>query len=129
MGRWGLGNFDSDASCDWYLGELGQSLLRKIQAALADPVLLEPDESESEQIVAAIETLTALNRYVFPILPSPEEVAGWEEAILGAWDEYYDGKYGERREVIVKTLKAATRQARKNLPKSVRNPTKRAKKR
>lgn len=117
MGYWGPENFASDAALDWYLIELGETLCNKIRAAMADPVLLEPDDSESTAIVCALEVLTALNKHVHPILPDQEEVSSWKETYFKVWDDYcerHDWHYPERRKIVWKTFQAALRQAKSN---------------
>lgn len=124
MGTWGPGNFENDTAAE-YLCDLCEPLVEQIRRTIADSVLMEPDEPESEVMIANVEILSVLAEtigrmekgwvggMVFPFpfpFPAPEEVGRWKESYLAVWDNYIDELQPEpdykrrRREVIVTTF-------------------------
>src|SRR5262245_20213748 len=84
MGTWGPGNFENDTAAE-YLIDLCKPLVQQIKETVAEPELMQPDEYDSDIMLANIEILTILaeniSRYetgwvgemVFPF-PFPEQM-------------------------------------------------------
>ena len=129
MGTWGPGNFENDTAAE-HLIELCKPLVQQITQAAASPELMQPDEPDSDIMLANIEILSALaesiGRHetgwvgdtVFPFpFPAVEEIEQWKLEYLRVWDGYIDGLVPSddykrrRRDVIVATFERLQRAA------------------
>lgn len=103
MGTWGHGNFENDTVAEYYC-ELLKPLLSQIRNTVSDVKLMEPDEPDSEVMLANIEILTVLAEnigrtekewvgdLVFPFpFPDPSEIKTWKTEYLKVWDDQIDG--------------------------------------
>jgi hypothetical protein len=119
MGAWGSGNFQQDGALDFVHREVQPPLLRTIQKLVADPASAQADDPDSGPIVAAVEILALLVEQTNAAPPKPDEVHGWKDLFLAAWDRtakdvyFREAALVARREVIVATFdrleRAATR--------------------
>jgi len=102
MGTWGHGNFENDTVAEYYC-DLCKPLLDQIRNTVADAALMQPDEYDSEVMLANIEILTVLAEnigrtdtewvgdLVFPFpFPAPEEIRTWKTKYLDVWDNHID---------------------------------------
>jgi len=121
MGTWGVGNFENDTAAE-YLIELCKPLMEQIREAVDDPSLMEPDEYDSDVLIANVEILAVLGEnigrtkkewvgdMVFPFpFPSADEIHKWKDEYLKIWDGYIPKLAGpdyisRRRPVIVQTF-------------------------
>lgn len=122
MGAWGPGNFENDYAADRLI-DLCEPLLKQVEEAFADPLLLEPDEAGSSVVVANLEIIACLSEHLgryargdiedvlYPcVLPAPAVIADWKTRYLAIWDDGIDGLDPDpeykttRREVIVETF-------------------------
>ncbi len=136
MGTWGHGNFENDTAAE-YLVEFCQPLLEQIRKAVADPKSLEPDECDSDIMMANIEILVVMGENIgrttediigdslFPFpYPVVEEIEQWKSAYLQVWDYYIDSltpspNYRKkRRELIVNTFDRLSKVARFGPPRN-----------
>ena len=121
MGTWGAGNFENDDAAEYFIG-LCRPLVGQIRNTVAQTALMQPDEPDSDMMMANVEILAVLGsnigktnneeigRLIFPFpLPASEEVQRWKDEYLKVWDGYIDklasGDYKvRRRRVIVDTF-------------------------
>jgi hypothetical protein len=121
MGTWGPGNFENDTAAEYLIG-LCKPIVEQIRASVAQPQLMQPDEPDSEVMLANVEILSVLGssigktkddeigRMIFPFpLPFWEEVEQWKQEYLKVWDANIDKLTGgdfktRRRRVIVDTF-------------------------
>jgi hypothetical protein len=102
MGTWGAGNFENDDAAEYLIG-LCKPLVEQIRSTVALPRLLQPDEPDSDIMMANVEILAvlgsnigktkdnAIGRLIFPFpLPASEEVERWKHKYLEVWDGYID---------------------------------------
>lgn len=100
MGTWGPGNFENDTAAE-HLIVLCKALAQQIMQTAAQPGLMQPDEPDSDIMLANIEILSVLaesiGRYeagwvgdmVFPFpFPAAEEIERWKLEFLRVWDGY-----------------------------------------
>ena len=119
MGTWGPGNFENDDAAE-YLIRLCKPLVEQIRSTVAQPQLLQPDEPDSDIMMANVEILAVLGssigktrndeigHLIFPFpLPASEEVVRWKHKYLEVWDGYIDQlgpsvdyKEGRRRVIV-----------------------------
>lgn len=118
MGTWGAGNFENDDAAEYLIG-LCKLLVEQIRSILAQPQLLQPDETDSDVMMANVEILAVLGSNIgktsndeighltFPFpLPGSEEVERWKHDYLEVWDGYIDQlgpseDYKKRRRRII----------------------------
>ena len=97
-------------------------IVEQIRSTVAQPELMQPDEPDSDIMMANVELLAVLGsnigntkdddigRLIFPFpLPAPQEVERWKQEYLAVWDGYIDnlasGDYKSgRRRVLVATF-------------------------
>jgi hypothetical protein len=121
MGTWGAGNFENDDAAEYFIG-LCKPLVEQIRSTVAQPELMQPDEPDSDIMMANVEILAVLGsnigktksdkigRLIFPFpLPASDEVGRWKDEYLKVWDGYIEKLAGEdykvrRRRVIVDTF-------------------------
>jgi hypothetical protein len=121
MGTWGAGNFENDDAAEYFIG-LCKPLVEQIRNTVAQPALMQPDEPDSDIMMANVEILAVLGsnigktnneeigRLIFPFpLPASEEVQRWKYEYLKVWDGYIDKLAGgdykvRRRRVLVDTF-------------------------
>src|SRR5215813_171087 len=102
MGTWGIGNFESDTAAEYLIG-LSKQLVEQIRTTVAQPELMEPDEPESDVMMANVEILAVLGSnigrtqsdpigdMIFPFpFPPASEVEQWKSKYLAVWDGYID---------------------------------------
>src|SRR5262249_60746525 len=102
MGTWGTGNFENDTAAE-YLIRLCTPLVEQIRNAVAQPQLMEPDEYDSDVMMANVEILavlaanigrtekSAIGGMIFPFpFPSVKEIKQWKKEYLKVWDNYID---------------------------------------
>jgi hypothetical protein len=130
MGTWGPGNFENDCAAE-YLQDLCRPMVAQIEAAAANPSSIEPDEYDSDIMMANVEILACLSEhlgrytrgkipdFLYPIVvPSPETIMEWKRVYLEVWDEYIDQlkpkpEYKrKRRKVIVDSFDRLERVSR-----------------
>src|SRR5690606_37309851 len=110
---WGPGNFDSDTAAD-HLGTLTRRLVDEIQAAMADPSEIEPDEYWGVAVPCNLELLTLIGRqgYVGAQFPDADTISEWRKTFMDVWERTIDGLEPmpehkiERREVLHRTFEA-----------------------
>lgn len=118
MGTWGPGNFENDTAAE-YLINLCKGLIDQITKAVEQPELMQPDEWDSDIMLANVELLSALaesvGRYetgwvgdmVFPFpYPAAEEIDRWKREYLKVWDAHIDElmpseDYKRKRRVVI----------------------------
>jgi hypothetical protein len=106
MGAWGPENFSDDAALDW-LGSLADDLAAEIDK---DIRWSGPGDLCGHWVTAKIEVLTVLCERFNAAPPHPDQIAGWREMFLRAWEEEIDdwdpkpGYKEERRRVIERTF-------------------------
>jgi hypothetical protein len=129
MGTWGPGNFENDTAAE-HLIDFCKPLVEQITQTAAQPELMQPDEPDSDIMLANMEILSALaeniGRYeagwvgdmVFPFpFPAAEKIEQWKLDYLRVWDGYIDrllpsdDYLQRRREVIIATFDRLQRAA------------------
>jgi hypothetical protein len=122
MGTWGHGNFENDGAAE-HLIALCRPLVEQIRQTVANPELMQPDEDDSDVMMANIEILGALGRtigrtdkeaigdMIFPFpYPPASEIETWKREYLKIWDAYIDGLQPQaefksaRRKTITETF-------------------------
>ncbi|HET6249896.1 MAG TPA: DUF4259 domain-containing protein [Tepidisphaeraceae bacterium] len=104
MGTWGPGVYENDMALDW-VGDLVASVTEAIEKDID-----EFDESNGDQLLAAIDTIRLLCEHGRGVPPKPADISRWGREYVRGWQAYIvnlDPKPGfidARREVIDRVL-------------------------
>jgi len=108
MGTWGTGNFESDAALDFFF-EVQEELLAKVRPVINARRIVDVNDLDAV-VVPCVEILALLGEHVNLINLPREELQGWREKSLAAFDEQIDeyepaeGYKEARRRVMEQTF-------------------------
>ena len=104
LGDTGHGVYENDAAAD-FSDELIRYLMSKVETIANSQYGMDPDESSSREMVAAIDLIYVIAKHTGAYLPERRRIQGWKDALFNTWDEYFESSPEYRNTKRIATVR------------------------